>query len=145
MWPNTVNDWLQAIFYVVAIAGVIASACQYRRNSMRARTHWLFELYQRFYQHQELKQMRVRIDWGDTGFAKEEKDRDLLRELDDFLNFFEFIAYLQKRGELKEKEVRAMFDYPLRRIAEEQPILEYVRRYGYEELDALLKDLRYAS
>jgi hypothetical protein len=88
--------------------------------------------------------MWMRVDWGKTSFAQEEKNPRLLSELDDFLNFFEFIAYLRKRGELKPEEVQAMFDYPLRKIAQDQPIIEYLRRNGYEQLDALLRDLRYA-
>ncbi len=71
----------------------------------------------------------------------------MLQELDDYLNFFEFIAYLVKRNELKREEVLAMFDYPLRRVAEDKAVSKYIFRpeYGFEELRDLLKKLGYAN
>lgn len=109
--------------------------------------HWLFELYQRFYGDLDLKRMRVRIDWGDTDFClKEERENaELLGQLDDFLNFFEFLAYLRERGELKEIEITTMFDYPLQKIAEDKALTQYIRRQenGYEKLPGLLKQLGY--
>ncbi len=61
---------------------------QYFRNSKRERIRWLFDLYHRFYEDAALKQMRMRIDWGDTSFATGEENRQLLQELDDYLTFF---------------------------------------------------------
>lgn len=89
--------------------------------------------------------MRVRVDWGDTAFVREDKDTGLLSDLDNFLNFFEFLAYLRRRNELKLSEIQAMFAYPLSTIAKDNAVLEYLRKWGYEELDALLKELRYAA
>ena len=66
-------------------------------------------------------------------------------ELDDYLNFFEFIAYLWKRRELKLEEVKAIFEYPLQKIARDQAVLGYVRRYSYDELAGLLTELRYVG
>jgi hypothetical protein len=136
---------LQIAAYLVGFAAALGSLWQYRQNSIRERTRWLFELYRRFYEDTSLKAMRIRIDWGDTGFIAEEKDSDLLGDLDNFLNFFEFVAFLKKRSEITVEEIRAMFEYPLKMIAVNGATLAYVRKYGYEELDALLKELRYAS
>jgi len=139
-----IKDWIEIAAYVVAILAALASYLQYRRNSIRERTRWLFELYQRFYEQKTLKAMRIRLDSHDTQFVSEEKDLDLLGELDDFLNFFEFIAYLWKKGELQLEEVRALFAYPLRTIAEDEAVMVYVSKYGYDDdLGALLKELGY--
>lgn len=142
---DTFKNWLEVAIYVVAIVAAGGSWWQFRRNSARERTRWLFELYQRFYEHAALRDMRVRVDWGDTAFVREDKDTGLLSDLDNFLNFFEFLAYLRRRNELKLSEIQAMFPYPLSTIAKDNAILEYLRKWGYEESDALLKELRYAA
>lgn len=138
---GVLKEWLAIGTYLAAIVAAMASWFQYHRNSRRERTRWLFDLYQRFYENPGLKNMRVRIDWGDTAFVSEEKDQQLMQELDDYLNFFEFIAYLLKRGELRRDEVLAMFDYPLHRIAADNSVSQHVGRpeYGYEGLRDLLK------
>jgi hypothetical protein len=140
---QSLKDWLEVAAYVVAILAAGGSWWQYRRNSARERTRWLFELYQRFYGSPGLQDMFSRIDWAETSFIEQEKPK-LLQKLDEYLNFFEFVAILHKRKELKKDEIVDMFDYPLRKIAQDQPIIKYLRRNGYEQLDALLKDLRYA-
>ena len=62
----------------------------------------MFDLYQRFYEKSELKTMRALIDKGEEGTSFiNADDAAKLAELDDFLNFFEFIAYLEKTGQLK--------------------------------------------
>ena len=75
------------------------------------------------------------------------KDEALLRKLDDYLNFFEFIAYLWKRKELTGQEVRAVFDYSLGTIAGDAAVLEYIRQnqWGYEGLRELLDRMGYTD
>jgi len=139
-----IKDWIEIAAYGVAILAALASYLQYRRNSIRERTRWLFELYQRFYEQKTLRAMRIRLDDHDTKFVSEEKDLDLLGDLDDFLNFFGFVGYLWKIGELNLDEVRAMFAYPLQTIAEDEAVMAYVSKYGYAALlGTLLKELGY--
>jgi hypothetical protein len=71
-------------------------------------------------------------------------DRKFLAALDDYLNFFEFIGYLQSARELKTAEIKAMFDYSLKQIGQNAPIREYLIEYGYEHLNALLSEMRYS-
>jgi hypothetical protein len=139
------KTYLETLAYAVAILAAGGSAWQYRRNSARERTRWLFDLYQRFYDRSEFKALRVRLDSGDTRFIETGDDPQLLADLDDFLNFFEFTAFLARSGELRKREIRAMFDYTLRMLANDRSALAYIRKYGYEELDSLLKDLGYAT
>ncbi|MFQ5778595.1 MAG: hypothetical protein ACE5IP_11380 [Terriglobia bacterium] len=148
-WLQTLfsKEWLEVLFYLVGIAAAVVSVYQYWRNSRQERARWLFELYKRFYDGAALSDMRVRIDWGKTEFIPEEKEEDqgLFRQLDDFLNFFEFIAYLEERKELGRSEIEKMFDYPLQIVAKDENIAQYIRRpeYGYEGLRELLNKLGY--
>lgn len=139
-------DILQGLFYLAGILAVVGSGLQYRSNSQQQRFRWLFDLYLRFYADHELQEMLSRIDWEETTFVQEE-DRDLLARLDQFLNFFEFVAILVEEKRLRLKEVAAMFDYPLRKIADDKDVAGYVARqeYGYEKLNDLLRKLGYAS
>jgi len=89
--------------------------------------------------------MRIRLDLGETDFLGGASDKDLAADLDDFLNFFEFIAFLQRRRELKPAEIQALFAYPLRTLGKNADVIRYVREYDYGELDRLLRELGYAS
>jgi hypothetical protein len=142
---ESLKDVLQVLAYGVAVFTAWFSVRQYLRNSARERTRWLFELYQRFYEQSALKSMRIRIDDHDTEFVVEEKNSELLGDLDNFLNFFEFVAFLRKQGEIKPEEINAMFAYPLSTLATDKNVLAYIRKYGYEELNALLKEMGYAT
>jgi hypothetical protein len=141
------RDIVQIAFYLTAIAAAAYSARTYYRNSAQERAQWLFEMYQRFYDAPGYRDIRMRIERGQTQFAQEEKDEELLQRLDDYLNFFEFISFLVKEKRLHRQEAMAMFDYPLRQLARDNSISRYLTRpeYGYEGLNELLKNLRYPA
>ncbi len=142
---QVIKDWLQVGAYAAATFAALLSWWQYRKNSARERARWLIDLFHRFYEEPIFKEMRIAVDWGETAFVRAENDKSLLGKLDDYLNFFELVAHLQDRKGLKPEEVKAMFDYPLRAIAQDKDVLPYLRKYGYEQLDALLKKLGYAK
>jgi hypothetical protein len=142
-WLSLVKDVAQVGAYLAGILAAIFSVWQYRRNSRRERTRWIYDLYRRFWEQPSLRKMRERIDWGDTSFLEEE-DKDALSDFDDYLNFFEFIGYLWKSGELELAEISVMFDYSLLQLGENKIIRGYLTKYGYEQLNALLDELRYS-
>ena len=139
------KDGLQAATYLVAIFAAALSWLQYKKNSARERTRWLFDLYERFYGRPALRAMRIRLDLGETDFLRGAGNKDLAADLDDFLNFFEFIAFLQRRGEIKKDEIETLFAYPLQTLGKHAEVISYLQRYDYGELDRLLKELGYAS
>jgi hypothetical protein len=142
-WPSLLKDAAQIGAYLAGILAALFSVWQYRRNSRRERTRWIYDLYRRFWEQPSLRKMRERIDWGDTAFLEEE-DKDVLSDFDDYLNFFEFIGYLWKSGELELTEISVMFDYSLRQLGQNKIIRSYLTKYGYEQLNALLNELRYS-
>ncbi len=142
-WPSIVKDVAQVGAYLAGILAAHFSVWQYRRNSRRERTRWIYDLYRRFWEQPSLRKMRERIDWGDTAFLAQE-DKDALSDFDDYLNFFEFIGYLWKSGELERTEISVMFDYSLQQLGENKTIRSYLTKYGYEQLNALLDELRYS-
>jgi len=140
---STVKECFEIAFYGVSIAAVIASAWTYRRNSSRERSQWLYELYMRFWDEESLQKMRLHIDGGNLSFVRNE-DPGLMPALDNYLNFFEFVAFRWKKRELPEKEIDSMFGYFLKQIGEDPDFRMYLNKYGYEQLSALLDKLGYS-
>ena len=72
-----------------------------------------------------------------------ERERLPPGQIDDLLNFFEFIGILRTRQELESEEIEDMFAYPLRSLAADESVLRYLDEYDYEHLAALLRELGY--
>lgn len=150
---GTTRELFEGVFYLVAIIAAVYSVLQYRENSKHEKAKWLFQLYRRFYGSKSLQEMFDRIDWEKTDFVKEflrdqeELFRPDMQRLDKLLNFFQFVAILYARGELGKDEILNMFKYPLRTLAEDEAVAEYISRseYGYKELNELLNKLGYTS
>jgi len=132
---------LQAFSYIIGIFTLLFSIWQYYKNSKRERARWLFELYQRFYDRDDFKEVRERIEA--QNLPLESDNAKWNSTIDDYFNFFEFVAYLEKQGQLTRGEVRAMFDYQLDLIAKKRETIDYLGKYGYEQLVSLLKKMRY--
>jgi hypothetical protein len=139
------KEWMQPAFYFVAVVATIGSAWTYYRNSRRERAKWLFDLFQHFYEGDEHKQIRKLIESGETQFAIKEDDDELLQRLDNYLNFFEFLDFLNSENILTKDDVSKLFDYPLRRIDQDPAIRKYALRkeYGYEGIKHLFDILSY--
>ncbi len=141
--PGHLKDWAEVALYIVSIAAVLASAWTYRRNSARERSQWLYDLYQRFWDQQSLQEMRIHIDKGNLSFIQIEEPI-FMPPLDNYLNFFEFVAYRWRKKELPKDEIDSMFGYFLHQIGTSSIFRAYLSKYGYEQLNALLDELRYS-
>ncbi|HKU75727.1 MAG TPA: hypothetical protein VJR02_17580 [Pyrinomonadaceae bacterium] len=135
---------------VSTIAGTISSigavlaagfaAFVYYRNSAFERAKWASTLYEKFYEETTLKQLRDRLDCV--------KDSDSVNEIviteeaafTDYLNFFEFIAFLKSSKQLKDSEIEALFGYYLDCLNRHDRVKQYVANpeNGYEGLAKLL-------
>ena len=95
----TVNA--QTIYYLMATAGAFVAVLTYYRNSVIERARWLSSLYSKFYEAPDLKRIRKCLD---ENAPNAPQVQDLVRDEDsdftDYLNFFEFMAYLENRGQL---------------------------------------------
>lgn len=124
--------------FVVALSAGFAF-WQYRRSVRTQRAQWLLNLFERFYEKETYREARRDLDWnGGKGIraAIQTDEYDPLEERwTDYLNFFEFVAYLRELGELSEADTTAMFEYWLRQL---QGFRDYMKHNGYDKLDALL-------
>lgn len=124
---------------LVAIWGIIV----YRKNSVLERAKWLEKLYEKFYQDVRLKDVRDIIDCDTGDKVANARIADFVgkqsAEFTDYLNFFEFVAILEKNKQLKKDEVEDLFGYYLKCLYGSEEIREYIKSpvSGFEKLHAL--------
>jgi hypothetical protein len=119
------------------ISAFVALAVYYQRLKLE-RAKWALNLYEKFYERDSLKDIR---DILDTEPGVPEVEALVLKcppNFTDYLNFFEFVAFLEKNGHLRRNELRALFDYYLKCINRHSRVVNFVRENGYEDLRALL-------
>jgi hypothetical protein len=131
----------QAIYYLLAAGAAWVAVLTYRRNSAMERARWLSDLYSKFYEALDLKMIRQTLDCSPPNSPEVQK---LVHDEDagftDYLNFFEFMAYLKYSRRLSVKDVGALFDYYLRVLSKHDDVRKYVLddRNGYGYLKKLL-------
>ena len=126
----------QTIYYLMATAGAFVAVLTYYRNSTIERARWLSSLYTKFYEAPDLKRIRKCLDENAPNSpAVQEMVREEDPDFTDYLNFFEFMAYLEARRQLSRRDVAALFDYYLRVLSKHKDVREYVLEdgngYGY--------------
>jgi hypothetical protein len=144
----------------LAVAALALWARQsYRRQVNLERMRWLQQLYDGFYNSDRYKSVRQMIDFDEL-----EQTLDLLRrgdadphqlslpergqvdEFTDYLNFFEWLAFLEGEKQLTFTQLDTMFGYYLARLLQvdkNRQLRKYIQDKGYEQLHGLLD--RYAQ
>jgi hypothetical protein len=125
---------------LAAAAGVLWAVWVYYGKLRLERAKWLSSLYSKFYEAENLKNVRNTLDESgpypeDTQERIETMVNDQDPDFTDYLNFFEFMAYLEHLGQLSEKDVKALFDYYLRNLSKHKKVREYIDKdrngFGY--------------
>jgi hypothetical protein len=142
------KDRVQIVYLIAATISALGAALAavfaafvFRRNSALERAKWASTLYEKFYEAATLKQMRDKLDCSN--------DLDSVNEIvireepayTDYLNFFEFIAFLRTSQQLKDSEIEALFGYYLDCLNRHDRVKQYISNpeNGYEGLANLLK------
>ncbi|HXB21247.1 MAG TPA: hypothetical protein VNV88_07700 [Candidatus Solibacter sp.] len=154
------NDWI-AFGQVLTGAGTLAlfitaliAYKSYAHQNNLERLKWLQQLYDSFYNQDRYKSVRQKIDFNDVeGLfslllrsntepqSMRFEERKQLDEFTDYLNFFEWIAFLESKGQLSFEDVDSMFNYYLKRVMQvdqDQQFRKYIQHAGYEKLHKLL-------
>ena len=97
----------------------------YDQSLKLQRATWLKDLYEKFYEHTELKKVRNLVDSGERQqiHSMVEKEDPAFT---DYLNFFEFLGYLWEGKQIKPKEILDLFDYYLTSLSKDEKIVAYV-------------------
>lgn len=133
-----------------AVVGFLGFRNQLRLQKIR----WLQELYSDFYSSDHYRQVRQRIDFADIDdlvllLDKSDSDPKSLSQTEraqvdqftDYLNFFEWIAFLEKKGQFSLEDVNDLFKYYLVRLLQVdkgQRLRKYIKEHGYEQFHKLL-------
>lgn len=127
-------DIAKAIIQIVSsIAGIVAAFWAlwvYRTNSRRERARWAENLYARFFERSELKTIRDRLDCLPGDPAVRQLVNEESAALTDYLNFFEFVAYLKSSKQLSETDIEALFGYYLDCLRRHPEVAAYIRDRG---------------
>ena len=147
----TITDWkdfFTIIGVIITAIGVIWAVYVYRRNSKLERVKWIANLYEKFYEKDDLKVIREILDCqvSEDGQSKQEKKVALIveeetKDFTDYLNFFELIAFLKKNKQLTIEQISDLFGYYLECFERHKIVREYLVPHGYELLDEMLEDL----
>lgn len=117
------KELAQILYYLGAGVAAVGAFLVYRHNSRLERPRWATMLFDKFYETEKYKEIRSTLDtYADTEAVEEL----VLREEDkftDYLNFFEYVAFLKACKQLRRREVEALLGYFLECIARhERPV-----------------------
>jgi hypothetical protein len=141
-------NWIDLIVKLMAGLGGLGffiAAFSYRNQVKIRQAEWLKSLFEKFFENSTYKEVRTWLDYDilharlmapDAGQRQENEEK-----FTDFLNFFEFIGVLYSRGHLPLDQVRDVFDYYLEKIKVEQDCREWINKYSFEKLKALLASI----
>lgn len=142
-WKDRVEIFYMIAATISAVGTAVAAgfaAFVYRRNSALERAKWASTLYEKFFEATTLKQMRDKLDcWNDSEAVNE----IIIKEepaFTDYLNFFEFIAFLKTSKQLTASEIESLFGYYLDCLCRHDRLKQYISdaEHGYEGLAKLL-------
>jgi hypothetical protein len=139
---DEVVKYCQIIAYAAATIGIIFTAFTYRNSNKVKRGEWLKSLFEKFYESENFHEVRRKIEYDGLQiflYNKEKIVEENEEKLVDYLNFFEFIAILEKRGHINKEEIKDMFGYYLAKMKENNFLTKYLTEYGFENIENLLK------
>jgi hypothetical protein len=139
---------------VLAALGLWARR-NYRRQVNLEQMRWLQQLYDSFYNSDRYKEVRQLIDFDELAQTMELlrrgdsnphqlslPERARVDQFTDYLNFFEWLAFLQEEKQLTFGQLDTMFGYYLTRLLEidkSRQLRTYIQEKGYEQLHRLLE------
>jgi len=134
------KDVFEAVYFVAASIAALGALYVYRKNSKFERAKWASQLYESFYQKDNLKSILDQLDFT----ADSDEVKQLIAEegsqFTDYLNFFEFIAFLRTTKQLGDSEVEDLFGYYLNCLNRHADVRNYIldAKNGYEGLAKLI-------
>ena len=121
---------------------------QYKRSIDLKRAEWISKLYDTFYITEHFSYCKSNIIYSKTlnkeittalinSFnweAQDEKSKLVIEKVDNFLNFFEFIIYLNEIKQINSKDLNAMFSRFLKKIKSHDLLYKVIEKNWYKRL-----------
>ena len=109
---DTLLKVVQILSYLAGAFAAFWAVLVYRGNARRERARWAETLYSRFYVEPHLKTVRDLLDCSPDDPKVEDLVKKDSPDWTDYLNFFEFVQYLQVSKQLSEKRASAIWLLP---------------------------------
>jgi len=143
IWMVLIEWVAKLIAGVGAVLAVLVAAFNYRHQTRIKQAEWLKSLFEKFFESPIYKDVRVWLDYDMLHDQLNVADAQLRRtneeKFTDFLNFFEFIGVLYSGNQLTFGQVFDVFDYYLKKIKSDPDCENWIARYSFEKLKALLE------
>jgi hypothetical protein len=150
--PNAIKEWAGALAPYVAFFTAFWAILTYRRAKKVEVARLQKQIFDDLFLSGKFDAIREALDWD---YAKkvapvlrmlevdpaqvDDAGRDLLTELDNFLNLIEYVLYLeQDKGLLTAEDRKALLAYWIGTVRREPELCAYVSLYNYERLAACL-------
>jgi hypothetical protein len=131
--------WAPGVSALIAAAAAFGAAVKYGESKKLERAKWVLQLYEKFYEEVRLRRVREILDCGTASNAGVDELVDSHEpDFIDYLNFFEFVSYLQKSGQVDHADVDALFGYYIRCLADQVRVRKYISDYDFQYLDEAL-------
>jgi len=126
-------------YYIVAICAAIAAVIVYYQNRRLEQSRWASTFYEKFYEGEKYRNVRVLLDSSDSQNIEKLVDEESV-EFTDYLNFFEHIAIFGESGQLTSTDVEASFRYYLNCLENQPKVRAYIENEekGYKKMRAYL-------
>lgn len=127
---------------MVAVVTSVVIGWGYRLERQRRRRDWAFRLFEIFFVQNGFKRVREILDSPPGAAEVAIIVGGEASEFTDYLNFFEFVAYLLESKELRESDFKALLGYYFDCLKRHTPIRAYIEDKGksFEHLDQRLKN-----
>lgn len=151
------SDWISAIAELIFALGVVGGGIwgvyTYKKSKRRDAAEWINDLFKDFYLNEQFEDIRRGLEYHYEEEIQlliegrlterdreikllEQKDIELLAQIDDLLNYFEHIAYLEEESHIKAKDREAMFEYWFDLLNQPKfaAIRRYVSKFGFDRV-----------
>jgi gamma-glutamylcyclotransferase (GGCT)/AIG2-like uncharacterized protein YtfP len=156
-------EWISSLTNVVTlpvtVLGFALAYYVYWKEHGRHSAGMLLDAYKNFYDSSDHRRIRAALEIGAADSADRtalqkavgksingeacasDEEEELLHQLDEYLNFFQFIGWLLDHKDLKASDVKGMFSYYVKDLCDEQNswLLPYIHHYGFRGLERLLR------
>jgi hypothetical protein len=137
---EAIRPILEVLALVATVIGGGWAVWTYHRSAKLERAKWVKELYEKSYERGDLKTVRDSLDSGDPAKVSGLVDGEPA-SFTDYLNFFEFLAYLCESNQIEKEEMVGLFDYYLRSLKGNVRVAAYINdpSKGFEKLARVLR------
>lgn len=145
-------------FAIAAVCTAVWAIFNYRRAKRVEAAHWLQNTFEQFYLSEQFREVRHVLEYEYTDvlgplLERRLTNRDVpcsavelqvLQNIDNLLNYFEWMLYLQSNGHMSKDDLEALFDYwfGVMRDPNRSAVRRYCACWGWERLSNALNAQR---